>query len=180
MWKSNIFIGSYLLACTHFWIRKSLIFALFSLGKLSHAVLVLYLELIPKHGLKWQKGRACKLGQNIFGDAYFWSFIPMVWFPHSSSRQVQQPSIPSPTTIDMLTTVDGSKPILNLVSPIGLHIWKSIIFIGSYFLACRSFWIRKKFNFRPLLSRQTESCYTGFVCRTDAEAGAQVAEEECM
>ena len=82
----------------------------------------------------------------------------MVWFPHSSYQQVQQPSIPSPTTIDMLATVDGSKPVLNYVSPIGLHIWKS-----SYLLACTSFRIRKKFNFHPLRSRQTESWCTGLV-----------------
>ena len=63
---SNIFIGSYLLACTRFWIRKSLIFALFSLGELSHAALVLYLGLMLKCGLNWQKRRACKLGQNYF------------------------------------------------------------------------------------------------------------------
>ena len=37
----------------------------------------------------------------------------MVWFPHLSSQQVQQPSILSPTTNDKLTTVDGPKPVLN-------------------------------------------------------------------
>ena len=94
----------------------------------------------------------------------------MVWFPHSSSQQVQQPSIPSPTTNDMLKTVDRAKPVLNLVSLVGLHTWKSIIFIGSYLLACTSFLIRKKFNFCPLQSRQTESCCTGFVSWPDAEA----------
>ena len=104
----------------------------------------------------------------------------MTWFPHSSSQQVQPTSIPRPTTIDMLTIVDGSKPVLNYVSPIGLHIWKSIIFIGSYLPACTSFWIRKKFNFRPLQSRQTETCYAGFISRPVAEVWAQVAEEECM
>ena len=50
----------------------------------------------------------------------------MVCFSHSSYQQVQKPSILSPTTIDMLTTVDGSKPVLNEVSPIGLHIWKAL------------------------------------------------------
>ena len=104
----------------------------------------------------------------------------MVWFPHSSSQQVQQPSIPSPTTIDMLTTVEGSKLVLNCVSPIGQHIWKGIIFIGSCLLACTSFWIRKKSNFLPLQSRQTESCCAGFVSWPDAKAWAQVAEEEGM
>ena len=54
-----------------FELAKSLIFALFSLGKLSHAALVLYFGLMPKHGLTWQKRRAYKLGQNNFGDAYF-------------------------------------------------------------------------------------------------------------
>ena len=48
----------------------------------------------------------------------------MVWFPHSSYQQVRQPSIPSPTTNDMLAKVDGPKPVSNQVSPIGLHIWK--------------------------------------------------------
>ena len=33
-------------------------------------------------------------------------------------------------------------------------------------------------GFLPLQSRQTESCCVGFVSRTDAEAWAQVAEEE--
>ena len=80
----------------------------------------------------------------------------------------------------MLTTVDRSKPVLNEVFPIGLHIWKSIIFIGSNLLACTSFRITKKFNFRPLQSRQTESCCAGFVSRPDAEAWAQVAEDEGM
>ena len=178
MWKSIIFIGSYLLACTSFRIRKSLIFALFNLGELSHAALVLYVSLTPKRRLKWQKRRACKLGQNNFGDAYFWGFVPMVWFPHSPYHQVQEPSISTPTTIDMLTTVEGSKLVLNWVSPIGLLIWKGIIFIGSYLLVCTSFRIRKVFNFCPLQSRQTESCYAGFVSRPDAEAWAQVAEEE--
>ena len=76
-------------------------------------MLVLYLVLMPKRGLKWQKMRACKLEQNNFGDAYFCGFFPMVWFPHSSYQHVQQPSIPSPRTIDMLTTVDGTIPVLN-------------------------------------------------------------------
>ena len=58
IWKSIIFIGSDLLACTSFELGKRLIFALFSLGKLSHAAQVLYLGLMPKRGLKWQKGRA--------------------------------------------------------------------------------------------------------------------------
>ena len=104
----------------------------------------------------------------------------MVWFPHSSYQQVQQPPIPSPTTNDMLTTVDGTKHVLKYVSPVGLHIWKCIIFIGSYLLACTTFWIRKKFNFRLLQSRQTESCCAGFVSCPDAEAWAQVAEEKGM
>ena len=38
----------------------------------------------------------------------------------------------------------------------------------------------EKFNFRPLQSKQTESCYVGFVSWTDAEAWAHVAEEEGM
>ena len=80
----------------------------------------------------------------------------------------------------MLTTVDGSKPVLNQVSPIGLHIWKSIIFLGSDLLECTSFLIRKKFNFCPLQSRQTESCCAGLVSRPDAEVWAQVAEDEGM
>ena len=88
----------------------------------------------------------------------------------SSYQQVQQPSFPSPTTINMLTTVDGSKPVLN----------KTCIELSSCILLCTSFWIRKKFNFRPLQSKQTESCYVGFVSRTDAEACAHVAEEEGM
>ena len=65
------YIHWFLLACTVFGLGKSLIFAFLSLGNLSHAALVLYLSLTPKRRLKWQKRRACKMGQNNFGDAYF-------------------------------------------------------------------------------------------------------------
>ena len=104
----------------------------------------------------------------------------MVWFPHSSYQQVQQTPIPSPTTNDTITTMDGPKPKFNYVSPIGVHIWKCIIFIGSTLLACTSFWIRKKVNFGALQSRQTKSWRAGFVSRRDTEARAQVEEEEGM
>ena len=103
----------------------------------------------------------------------------MVWFPHSSYQQVQQTPIPSATTNDTITTMDGPKPIFNYVSPIVLHIWKCSMFIGSSLLACTCFWIRKKVNFRPLQSRQTESCCAGFVSWPDAEAWAQVARRAC-
>ena len=104
----------------------------------------------------------------------------MVWFPHSSYQQVQQTLIPSPTTNDTLTTMDGPKPIFNYVSPIVLHIWKCSMFIGSSLLACTCFWIRKKVNFRALQSRQTKSWRAGFISRPDAVARAQVEEEEGM
>ena len=52
-------------------LAKSLVFALLSLGKLSHGALVSYLGLVRKRGLKWQKRRSYKLGQNNLCDAYF-------------------------------------------------------------------------------------------------------------
>ena len=38
----------------------------------------------------------------------------MVWFPHSSYQHVQQPWIPGPTTIDMLTKVGRVKTCIEL------------------------------------------------------------------
>ncbi|WVZ87856.1 hypothetical protein U9M48_034431, partial [Paspalum notatum var. saurae] len=142
------------------------------LGKLSDAVLVLYLILMPKGRLEWQKKRACKLSHAAL-------VLYLVLMPkHGLKWQKMRSSKLSHAALVLY---------LVLMSKRGLK-WQKMracfVPMANGVMLCTGFVSRTVAEAWAQVAEeegmQTESCCAGFVSWPDAEAWAQVLEEEGM
>ena len=88
VWRCIMFNDSYLRVCMKLRIVKKLDFAFLSLGGTSHGGRVWCLGRVPKHRNQWQEVEGLLFSPKTLSWFIFWAFVPRVWFPYSSFRQL--------------------------------------------------------------------------------------------